>query len=132
MNGRREAAARLMGAALPLSVASPGFAQRLGQGTGAEVPIWRVLGALALCLALAVTAAYVLRRRLGGAIPAAVGRSRRLQLVERLRLSHQTDICLISCDGAEFLVAATPQGAATISATLPASVAPPPTAVDPR
>jgi flagellar biogenesis protein FliO len=84
-----------------------------------------VLGALALCLALAVAAAYVLRRRLGGTMPAAVGRARRLQLVERLRLSHQTDICLISCDGAEFLVAATPQGAATIAATLPASAPPP-------
>jgi flagellar biogenesis protein FliO len=85
------------------------------------VPVWRVLGALALCLALAIAAAYVLRRRLGGAMPAAIGRARRLQLVERLRLSHQTDICLISCDGTEFLVAATPQGTATIAAPLPAS-----------
>ena len=104
--------------------AAPALAQRLGQGTGTEVPVWRVLGALALCLALAVAAAYLLRRRLGGSLPLTMGRSRRLQLIETLRLSHQVDICLISCDGAELLVAASAQGATTINPGL----APPPAA----
>ena len=57
-------------------------------------------------------------------MPLAMGRVRRLQLVETLRLSHQIDICLVSCDGAEFLVAASAQGATTINPAL----APPPAA----
>lgn len=120
----RTAAAGIAGAALLALAAAPAWAQRIGQGTGAEVPIWRVLGALALCLALAVAAAYVLRRRMGGSLPLALGRGRRLQLIETLRLSHQVDICLIACDGAEFLVAATPHGATTINANVPAPPAP--------
>ena len=120
MTALRRAAAIIAGAALLCLAAAPAFAQRLGQGTGTEVPIWRVLGALALCLALAVAAAYFLRRRLNGSLPLAMGRARRrLQLVETLRLSHQVDICLVSCDGAEFLVAATQQGATAINPNLP-------------
>ena len=118
MTGLRSAAARVAGGAFLLCAAAPAFAQRLGQGTGTEVPIWRVLGALALCLALAVAAAYFLRRRMGGAMPLAMGRVRRLQLVETLRLSHQVDVCLVRCDGAEFLVAASAQGATTINPAL--------------
>lgn len=120
MTPLRTAAARIAGAAFALLAAAPAFAQRLGQGTGTEVPIWRVLGALALCLALAVAAAYFLRRRMGGSLPLAMGRGRRLQLIETLRLSHQVDICLVSCDGAQFLVAATQQGATTINPSVPA------------
>ena len=116
--GRRLAA--LVAAAALLLAAAPALAQRLGQGTGTEVPIWRVLGALFLCLALAVAAAFLLRRRLaGGARPIAFGRSRRLQLVESLRLSHQVDLCVVSCDGGEFLIAASPHGATLIDPHLP-------------
>jgi flagellar biogenesis protein FliO len=115
----RLGASWIAGAFFLLLGAAPAFAQRLGQGTGTEVPVWRVLGALALCLALAVAAAYVLRRRLGGSLPLNMGRTRRLQLVETLRLSHHIDLCLVSCDGAEFLVAASAQGATTIKASLP-------------
>lgn len=125
MTSFRSAAARIACAAALLPMAAPAVAQRLGQGTGTEVPVWRVLGALALCLALAVAAAYFLRRRLGGSLPLARGRTRRLQLVETLRLSHQVDICLVSCDGAEFIVAATQQGATTVKSSLPAMPAPP-------
>ena len=112
-------AARIAAALTLLLLAAPVFAQRIGQGTGTEVPIWRVLIALALCLGLAVGAAYVLRRRLGGAMSLGMGRSRRLQLVESLRLTPQVHICLVSCDGAEFLVAASPQGAAAIEPGAP-------------
>lgn len=98
---------------------APALAQRLGQGAGAEVPVWRVLGALAFCLVLAVAAAILLRRRLNGPGRAAFGRARRLQLVESLRLSHQIDLCVVSCDGAEFMLAATPHGATLIKPDLP-------------
>jgi flagellar biogenesis protein FliO len=124
MTAGRPGAVRIAGAAFLLLAAAPVYAQRLGQGTGAEVPVWRVLGALALCLGLAVAAAYFLRRRLGGSMPLAMGRTRRLQLIETLRLSHQVDICLVSCDGGEFLIAATQQGATTINPNVPAPPAP--------
>jgi flagellar biogenesis protein FliO len=126
MTGFRPGAACIAGAFLLLLGAAPACAQRLGQGTGTEVPVWRVLGALALCLALAVAAAYVLRRRLGGSLPLNMGRTRRLQLVETLRLSHHIDLCLVSCDGAEFLVAASAQGATTIKPSLPPAPTPEP------
>lgn len=113
-----------------LLAAAPAAAQRLGQGTGAEVPIWRVLGALLFCLLLAVAAAFFLRRRLSGAMPLSLGgRARRLQLVETIRLSHQIDICLIRCDDRELLLAATPHGAAPIATDLPAP--PPPAEEEP-
>jgi flagellar biogenesis protein FliO len=126
MTAVRLGASWIAGAFFLLLCAAPAFAQRLGQGTGTEVPVWRVLGALALCLALAVAAAYVLRRRLGGSLPLNIGRTRRLQLVETLRLSHHIDLCLVSCDGAEFLVAASAQGATTIKPSLPPGPTPEP------
>lgn len=119
MTGLRQAAARIAFLAFLSCAAAPAFAQRIGQGTGAEVPVWRVLGALILCLGLAVGAAWVLRRRLGGSAPLATGRSQRLKLVESLRLGHQIHICLVTCDGGEFLVASSPQGATLISPGLP-------------
>lgn len=108
------------GAAALLLAAAPAVAQRIGQGTGAEVPIWRVLGALLFCLFLAVAAAFVLRRRMSGAMPLAFkGRAKRLRLVETIRLSHQADICLIRCDERDYLLAAAPQGVTLIAPDLP-------------
>ncbi|MEJ0027180.1 MAG: flagellar biosynthetic protein FliO [Rhizomicrobium sp.] len=37
-------------------------------------------------------------------------RSRRLTILESLRLSHQVDLCIVACDGREILVAAHTQG----------------------
>jgi flagellar biogenesis protein FliO len=107
-----------------LLTGAPGLAQRLGQGTGTEVPIWRVIGALAFCLALAVAAAVLLKRRFNGPGRTVFGRERRLQLVESLRLSHQIDLCVVSCDGAEFMLAATPHGATLINPDLPRAAVP--------
>jgi flagellar biogenesis protein FliO len=126
MSARR--LAFLTSGAAALLAAAPAAAQRLGQGTGTEVPIWRVLGALLFCLLLAVAAAFFLRRRMSGAMPLGLGgRARRLQLVETIRLSHQVDLCLVRCDDRELLLAATPHGAAPVAADLPA----PPPARDP-
>lgn len=106
-------AARL-GAVGACFAAAPAFAQRLGQGMGTEVPVWRVILALAFCLALGAAAIFVLRRRFKGARPLAFGRDRRLVLVESLRLGHQVDLCIVSRDGHEYLIAAGPHGAALI------------------
>jgi flagellar biogenesis protein FliO len=110
-----------VGTAVALSalLAGPALAQRLGQGEGTEVPVWRVIAALLLCLALAVGAAFALRKRLGGGLPLKAGRPRRLQLVESLRLSHQTDLCLVECDGTNVLIASTPHGVTLIGPQAP-------------
>lgn len=92
-------------------VAGPALAQKLGGGGGADVPVWRVLGALLLCLLLAVGAAVALKTRLRGATPIFGDARRRLNLVETVRLSHQIDVCLLTCDGREIIVAAGPHGA---------------------
>lgn len=95
-------------------VAAPAAAQRLGQGTGTDVPILRVIIALGFCLALGAAAIFLLRRRYRGARPLAFGRERRLQLVENLRLSHQVDLCIVSRDGREYLIASSPQGVTVV------------------
>jgi hypothetical protein len=74
-----------------------------------------LVAALIVSLALAAGGAFALRARLRGA-PAFLRRSeRRLVLIESLRLSHQTDVCLMRCDGREFIIAATPHGAILIA-----------------
>jgi flagellar biogenesis protein FliO len=110
--------------------AAPAAAQILGRARDTDVPAWRVLGALVLCLALAVGAAFALRARLraGAYVPKGFGGGaqllevfrrggltaakgpRRLQLVESVRLNPQVEVCLLRFDGKELLVAATPQG----------------------
>ena len=107
---------RAFQAAALAASSTPLLAQRLGQGTGSDVPVLRVIGALALCLGLAVIGAYLLKRRLGGPIVRMPGSARRLKLVESLRLSHQIDLCIVECDRGEFIVAATPHGATLINA----------------
>ena len=98
-------------AALAVAAASRAGAQTLGGGGGgADISVWRVLGALVFCLLLAAGAAFAMRARLRGALPAFKGQSRRLRLVESLRLSHQTDLCVVDLDGRELLIAATPHG----------------------
>jgi flagellar biogenesis protein FliO len=88
------------------------LAQTLGQGGDDGVSLWRVIAALLLCIVLGVVAAFVLRTRLGHRAPFSLGRPRmrRLQLVETLRLGHQVDLCIVTCDGHELLVAASAHG----------------------
>ncbi|MEI9997611.1 MAG: flagellar biosynthetic protein FliO [Rhizomicrobium sp.] len=111
MSGTRFAAALLV-----LAACRPAAAQTLGQGADDGISTWRVIAVLLLCLALAVYAAYVLRARLGGAprfawpLLSRTKIQRRLQLVETLRLSHQIDLCVVTCDGQDLLVAASAQG----------------------
>ncbi len=87
------------------------LAQRLGQAVGDDIPWWRVAGALAFCVLLAVAAAVVLRLRMRGAAPMLGTAPRQLKLVESLRLSHQVDVCLVACGDRQVLVATSPQGA---------------------
>jgi flagellar biogenesis protein FliO len=103
-----------LSALLPTFATAPAMAQRLGQGGGTDVSIWRVVLALLFCLALGGAAIFVLRRRYRGARPLSFGRERRLQLFENIRLSHQVDLCIVSRDGQEYLIAASPQGVTVV------------------
>lgn len=99
-----------------LSLATPALAQTLGRATGSpDVPWVRVVGALTICLLLALGAALALRGRLTGAVSRLSPTRRKMQVIETLRLSHQVDVCRLQCDDLEIVLAATPHGAVLIS-----------------
>jgi hypothetical protein len=86
-------------------------AQKLGGATGDDdIAPWRVILILALCLLLAVGGAFALRWKMqrSGA-PLSFGQHRRMLLIERVRLSHQVDLCLVRCDGREFMITTSPR-----------------------
>ncbi|MDR3508028.1 MAG: hypothetical protein P4L64_09045 [Caulobacteraceae bacterium] len=109
--GRRLATAVLAS----LTLSAPALAQTLGQGAATTIPWWRLGGALLLCILLAIGGGLALKLRLGGATSAFSRSSRRLQLVESLRLSHQIDICLLRCDDRDFMIAASPSGVTVLA-----------------
>jgi flagellar biogenesis protein FliO len=89
--------------------AAPAFAQRLGSGADVEISPWRVIGVTVFCLALGLFAIFAMRQRLIAAkwsLPFGLPQpSRRLQLVERIRLGPQSEICLVRLDAEEILLA---------------------------
>jgi hypothetical protein len=89
------------------------FAQQLGQGSDDGISLWRVFAALIVCVGVAVAAAFVLKHRMQGGMPLIrPNRNRaRLAVIESLRLRPQVDLCIVSCDGDEFLMVISPQGA---------------------
>lgn len=87
-------------------------AQTLGQGPADDISMWRVVGAFALCVALAVAGALILKAR-SGTVPKLsflTPRSRRLQLVETLRLDQRASLSIVVCDGSELLVSSSEEG----------------------
>lgn len=103
--------------------AAPALAQTLGQAPTVHVAWWRVIGSFLLCIALAAGGAFALRARLGLPMKVIGASPRRMRLLETLRLSHQVDLCLVSCDGREIMIAASPRGAELLD-TAPAAEAP--------
>lgn len=90
------------------AIASPG---RLGGGGAVDVSLTRIVMALVLGTMLAVLAALAIKRgggrldltamrRLFAALPAA----RRIEVIESRRVSQHADICLVRCDGEEYLI----------------------------
>jgi len=111
-----------------LTAAGPGLAQRLGQAPEPDFAWVRWLGALVLCLALALGGAFALRARMGVAarpltlqgplsawLKGASTATRRVRVIESVRASPTLEICLFNCDGLDYLVAATPHGAVQLS-----------------
>lgn len=97
---------------------APVFAQpgRLGGGGALNLSLTRIVMSLILCLMLAALAAFALKRsggrfdlkRMGGLI-AKLPVQRRVEVVETRRASQYADICLIRCDGREYLVLSSQQ-----------------------
>ncbi len=108
--------------------ASPALAQHLGGGADVDVPWWRVAAVLVLCVLMAGAAIYAARFRLFrnagtaawpssffDAVKLMAPAPRRLKVIETVRLSHQVDICLVSCDDVEFIIAAGANGATVVA-----------------
>jgi hypothetical protein len=114
-------------------LATPAFAQTLGQASDVHLSYWRVAAALLLCLALAAGAALALRARLaaGGRLPKLtevlgkpLGRraatpGRPIALLDRLRIGPQLEVCLLRCEGRQYLIAVSPNGTSVIDKDLP-------------
>ncbi len=97
-----------------LGASSAVQAQHLGGGASGEVSLVRVFLALFVCLVFAVPAILLIRHRYGTGSPALFSRIRpgeaRIQLVESRRVGPQSDLCLVQCDGLEYLLLITPGG----------------------
>lgn len=93
-------------------------AQQLGGGGATvDVSIVRIFAALLLCLAAAFGLALVIRARKGGVLARRMGwfsgamaGSRRIKIVETRRATPFADICLVQCDGDEYLLLCGPSG----------------------
>jgi flagellar biogenesis protein FliO len=100
-------------AVLILVMSFPALAQTLGQGNDTATPVWRVVSAFVLCVALALLGAWAIRARFQGKaplsglfkLPVSVRPERRLLLRETLRLNPQTNLSIVACDGRELLIA---------------------------
>lgn len=96
-----------LGALIPASAQ----AQQLAGGGAAEVPLLRVLAALAICIAAAAAVCLLIRRfgmpRGWPGIRAMAGRQmrqRHIEIVETRRVSPHAELSLVRCHGAEFLI----------------------------
>ncbi len=96
---------------LLLAPAALAQAGRLGGGGALDISLTRIVTALLLCLMLAALAALALKRG-GGRIDLARMRGlfatlpakRRIEVVETRRVSQHADVCLLRCDGREYLI----------------------------
>jgi hypothetical protein len=117
MKRRRNAAP--VSAAVWLCISSVAAAQSpLSLEAAPGLPIWRLLGALGLCLVLAVSAA-ILRRQgsnwrplgpnfLGLAFRGRSSADRRVSIVEMVNASPTLSVYIVKCDDFEYLVANAP------------------------
>jgi hypothetical protein len=94
-----------------LLCAVPAAAQRLGGGAPLNISLIRVVMALLLCLMIAGAVVLLLKRNGGRIDTAALRRllvrlpaERRIDIVETRRISQHGDVCLLRCDGREYLV----------------------------
>ena len=97
--------------ALVILSTTPALAQRLGGGgTASDISIGRIVAALVLCVIAAVLAILLLKRG-GGRIDLAgltsfrkLAVARRIDVIETRRISQHADLCLVRCDGQDYLI----------------------------
>jgi flagellar biogenesis protein FliO len=91
-------------------------AQTLGRGAEDDISVWRIVGAFLVCVLLAGAGALVLRHRLGYAqLPRILGnQTRRLRIVESLKLGRQITLSIVQCDGRELLLLTSETGAQVV------------------
>jgi len=111
-------------AVLFFGCAGSAFAQHLGQGMDDGLPAWRIVLTLLFCLAVAIAAALVLKRRMGGGLVFRSRTSQRLQMVECLRMGSQVTLCIVACDGEDLLMSVSQDGASLVRSLRPSSGAP--------
>ena len=100
--------------ALSLSSARYAMAQQLGQGDDVDVSPWRTLIVLTLVLGIGITSIIVIRRRSGLPIWREPS-SRRLRVIEVVRVSPGISVCLFACDDREHLVVIGPNIASALN-----------------
>lgn len=96
-----------------VTLASPALASagRLGGGGSLNISLTRIVLALLLCVMIAGLAALALKRS-GGRIDltmfrrmfASLPSQRRIEVIETRRVSQYADVCLLRCDGREYLL----------------------------
>jgi hypothetical protein len=86
-------------------------AQTLGQGDDFGVPVGRIVASLVLLLV--VGGGIILWARRNGTMPRLLtpARQRRLAMIETMRMTPQSALCLAAFDGNEYLIAVTSGGA---------------------
>lgn len=91
-----------------LSLSQPAAAQQLGGGASPDVSLVRVFLALLVCLAVAVLALFLLRRRFAkkprSLLPRLTASGSRIRTIESRRVAPQADVCIVECDGTEYLL----------------------------
>ena len=104
---------RSSGLGLPsLLLTEAANAQTLGGGEPIEIPLLRIAAALIVGILIALGAALVLKRQMGGRFelprllnPRLPGRSpRRIRIHETYRLSPHADLCRFTASNREYLV----------------------------
>jgi flagellar biogenesis protein FliO len=98
-----------------LASAAPAYAQQLGQGSAdADLSLWRVFATLLFLLSL-VTSAWVLIKARGRPLPIfGPASARQIEIIEVARISPQSTLSLVRFDGAEYLLAMTPNSTTVV------------------
>ncbi|WP_230635828.1 hypothetical protein [Sphingomonas sp. Leaf4] len=103
-------------AGLMLLAASAASAPRLAGGGALDISLTRIVAALVLCLMAAALAAILLKRGGGRIDLSRLGmlrrtvRERRIAVIESRRISPHADLCLLRCDGNEYLILSSATG----------------------
>ena len=95
-----------------LAAPAHSWAQQLGGGGQVEISWVRLILALVVCLGAAGLAIWLLRQRSTGSgltqqLRGRFGASARIETIETRRISPHADLCLVRCDGVEYLLVCT-------------------------